>query len=172
MPIGGIIKKVFGTSHEREIKRLRPRVERINALEAKWEKLTDAELRGKTAEFKQKLENGATLDDILEESFATVREASKRILGMRHYDVQLIGGMVLHRGAIAEMKTGEGKTLVATAPLYLNALEGRGVHLITVNDYLATRDAEWMGRIYKFLGMTVGTIVHGQSDREKQLAYR
>ncbi|MGZ3427795.1 MAG: preprotein translocase subunit SecA, partial [Polyangia bacterium] len=172
MPIGGIIKKVFGTSHEREIKRLRPRVERINALEAKWEKLTDAELRGKTAEFKQKLENGASLDDILEESFATVREASKRILGMRHYDVQLIGGMVLHRGAIAEMKTGEGKTLVATAPLYLNALEGRGVHLITVNDYLATRDAEWMGRIYKFLGMTVGTIVHGQSDREKQLAYR
>jgi preprotein translocase subunit SecA len=172
MPIGGIIKKVFGTSHEREIKRLRPRVERINALEPKWEKLSDAELRGKTAEFKQKLENGATLDDILEESFATVREASKRILGMRHYDVQLIGGMVLHRGAIAEMKTGEGKTLVATAPLYLNALEGRGVHLITVNDYLATRDAEWMGRIYKFLGMTVGTIVHGQSDREKQLAYR
>src|SRR3954464_15125311 len=172
MPIGGIIKKVFGTSHEREIKRLRPRVERINALEPAWMKLTDAELRGKTAEFKQKLENGATLDDILEESFATVREASKRILGMRHYDVQLIGGMVLHRGAIAEMKTGEGKTLVATAPLYLNALEGRGVHLITVNDYLATRDAEWMGRIYKFLGLTVGTIVHGQNDREKQLAYR
>jgi preprotein translocase subunit SecA len=172
MPIGGFIKKVFGTSHEREIKRLRPRVERINALESQWEKLTDAELRAKTAEFKQKLENGATLDDLLEESFATVREASKRILGMRHYDVQLIGGMVLHRGAIAEMKTGEGKTLVATAPLYLNALEGRGVHLITVNDYLATRDAEWMGRIYKFLGMTVGTIVHGQSDREKQLAYR
>jgi len=141
MPIGGIIKKVFGTSHEREIKRLRPRVERINALEPAWQKLTDAELRGKTAEFKQKLDNGAKLDDILEEAFATVREASKRIVGMRHYDVQLIGGMVLHRGAISEMKTGEGKTLVATSPLYLNALEGRGVHLITVNDYLATRDA-------------------------------
>jgi preprotein translocase subunit SecA len=172
MPIGGLIKKVFGTSHEREIKRLRPRVERINALEPAWQKLSDAELRGKTAEFKQKLDNGATIDDILEESFATVREASRRIVGMRHYDVQLIGGMVLHRGAIAEMKTGEGKTLVATAPLYLNALEGRGVHLVTVNDYLATRDAEWMGRIYKFLGMSVGTIVHGQNDREKQLAYR
>jgi preprotein translocase subunit SecA len=172
MPIGGLIKRVFGTSHEREIKRLRPRVDRINALEPAWQKLSDAELRGKTAEFKQKLDNGATLDDILEESFATVREASKRAIGLRHYDVQLIGGMVLHRGAISEMKTGEGKTLVATAPMYLNALEGRGVHLITVNDYLATRDAEWMGRIYKFLGLTVGTIVHGQSDREKQLAYR
>jgi preprotein translocase subunit SecA len=172
MPIGGMIKKVFGTSHDREIKRLRPRVERINAMEPAWQKLSDAELRGKTAEFKQKLDNGAKLDDILEEAFATVREASKRILGMRHYDVQLIGGMVLHRGAISEMKTGEGKTLVATAPMYLNALEGRGVHLITVNDYLATRDAEWMGRVYKFLGLTVGTIVHGQNDREKQLAYR
>jgi preprotein translocase subunit SecA len=172
MAIGGIIKKVFGTSHDREIKRLRPRVERINALEPKYKALSDAELRGKTAEFKQKLDNGATLDDLLEESFATVREASRRIVGMRHYDVQLIGGMVLHRGAISEMKTGEGKTLVATAPLYLNALEGRGAHLITVNDYLATRDAEWMGRIYKFLGLTIGTIVHGQNDREKQLAYR
>src|SRR5947209_32211 len=172
MPIGGFIKKVFGTSHEREIKRLRPRVERINALEPRWEKLTDAELRGKTAEFREKLDNGAKLDDILEEAFATVRETSRRVLGMRHYDVQLIGGMVLHRGAISEMKTGEGKTLVATAPLYLNALEGRGCHLITVNDYLATRDAEWMGRIYKFLGMNVGVIVHGQSDREKQEAYR
>jgi len=172
MPIGGIIKKVFGTSHEREIKRLRPRVERINALEPAWQQLSDAELRGKTAQFREKLDQGAKLDDILEESFATVREASRRALGMRHYDVQLIGGMVLHRGAIAEMRTGEGKTLVATSPLYLNALEGRGVHLITVNDYLATRDAEWMGRIYKFLGLSVGTIVHGQNDREKQIAYR
>src|SRR3954469_5056776 len=169
---GAMIKKVFGTSHEREIKRLRPRVVRINDLEAKWKGLSDAQLRGKTAEFKQKLDNGATLDDLLEEAFATVREAARRVVGMRHYDVQLIGGAVLHRGAISEMKTGEGKTLVATAPLYLNALEGRGVHLITVNDYLATRDAEWMGRIYKFLGMSVGTIVHGQNDREKQLAYR
>ncbi|HEX6836617.1 MAG TPA: preprotein translocase subunit SecA, partial [Polyangia bacterium] len=172
MAISGYVKKIFGTSHEREIKRLRPRVARINALEPVWQKLSDAELRGKTAEFKQKLDNGAKLDDILEEAFASVREASRRVLGMRHYDVQLIGGMVLHRGAISEMKTGEGKTLVATAPLYLNALEGRGVHLITVNDYLATRDAEWMGRVYKYLGLTVGTIVHGQSDREKQLSYR
>jgi preprotein translocase subunit SecA len=172
MPIGGLIKKVFGTSHERELKRLQPRVVRINALEAAWQKLPDAELRAKTAEFKQKLDNGATFDDILEEAFATVREASRRVLGMRHYDVQLIGGMVLHRGAISEMKTGEGKTLVATSPLYLNALEGRGCHLITVNDYLATRDAEWMGRIYKYLGLSVGTIVHGQNDREKQHNYR
>ena len=167
-----IIKKVFGTSHEREIKRLRPRVARINALEDEWRKLTDAQLQGKTAEFRQKLDNGARLDDILEEAFATVREASRRIVNMRHYDVQLIGGMVLHRGAISEMKTGEGKTLVATCPLYLNALEGRGAHLVTVNDYLATRDAEWMGRIYKFLGMSIGVIVHGQTDREKQVAYR
>src|SRR5262249_19276854 len=148
--IGGVIKKVFGTSHEREIKRIRPRVARINGLEAEWQKLSDAQLRGKTAEFKQKLDNGASLDDLLEEAFATVREASRRTIGLRHYDVQLIGGMVLHRGAIAEMKTGEGKTLVATCPLYLNALESRGVHLVTVNDYLATRDAEWMGRVYKF----------------------
>src|SRR5262249_20445862 len=170
--IGNVIKKLFGTSHEREIKRLRPRVARITDLEAKWKGLSDEALRGKTAEFKQKLDKGASLDDILEEAFATVREASRRVLGMRHYDVQMIGGMVLHRGAIAEMRTGEGKTLVATSPLYLNALEGRGVHLITVNDYLATRDAEWMGRIYKFLGLSVGTIVHGQNDREKQLSYR
>src|SRR5262245_44835900 len=172
MPIGGMIKKVFGTSHERELKRLKPRVVRINDLEARWQKLSDAELRGKTAEFRQKLDSGAKLDDIIPEAFATVREASRRVLGMRHYDVQLVGGMVLNRGAISEMKTGEGKTLVATCPLYLNALEGRGCHLITVNDYLATRDAEWMGRIYKFLGMTVGVIVHGQSDREKQVSYR
>ncbi len=170
--IGNVLKRVFGTSHEREVKRMRPRVGLINDLEPKWKALSDAELRGKTAEFKQKLENGASLDDILEEAFATVREASVRAVGMRHYDVQLMGGMVLHRGAIAEMKTGEGKTLVATCPLYLNALEERGAHLITVNDYLATRDAEWMGRVYKWLGLTVGTIVHGQSDREKQHNYR
>jgi preprotein translocase subunit SecA len=170
--IGGVIKKVFGTSHEREIKRIQPRVVRINALEPAMKKLSDAELRGKTVEFKQKLDNGAKLDDLLEEAFAVVREASVRTIGLRHYDVQFIGGAVLHRGAIAEMRTGEGKTLVATGPLYLNALEGKGVHLITVNDYLATRDAEWMGRIYKFLGMSVGTIVHGQTDREKQEAYR
>ena len=135
--IGNVIKRVFGTSHERESKRIRPRVERINAMEGAWKKLSDPELRGKTAELKQKLDRGATLDDLLEEAFATVREAGRRVLGMRHYDVQLIGGAVLHRGAIAEMKTGEGKTLVATCPLYLNALEGRGCHLVTVNDYLA-----------------------------------
>src|SRR5688572_23039593 len=170
--IASVIKKIFGTSHEREIKRLRPRVARINDLEPKMKALSDEELRAKTAEFKQKLDQGASLDSILEEAFAVVREASVRVVGMRHYDVQMLGGMVLHRGAIAEMKTGEGKTLVATCPIYLNALEGRGVHLITVNDYLATRDAEWMGRVYKFLGLTVGVIVHGQTDREKQLAYR
>src|SRR6185369_8767369 len=130
--IGSVIKRVFGTSHEREIKRIQPRVARITQLEPAFAKLSDAELRGKTAEFKQKLDNGAKLDDILEDAFATVREASKRTIGLRHYDVQLVGGAVLHRGAIAEMRTGEGKTLVATAPLYLNALEGKGVHLITV----------------------------------------
>ena len=170
--IGSVIKNLFGTSHEREIKRIVPRVQRIGLLEPSYMKLSDAELRGKTAEFKQKLDNGAKLDDILEDAFATVREASRRVISMRHYDVQLIGAAVLHRGAIAEMRTGEGKTLVATAPCYLNALEGKGVHLITVNDYLATRDAEWMGRVYKFLGMSIGTIVHGQNDRQKQQNYR
>src|SRR5579864_5221098 len=152
------LKKVFGTSHEREIRRLRPRVEAINALEPTIAALSDAELRGKTAELKTKLDNGATLDDILHEAFAVAREAGKRSLKMRHYDVQLIGGMVLHRGSIAEMRTGEGKTLVATLPCYLNALEGKGVHVVTVNDYLAKRDAEWMGKLYSFLGLTVGTV--------------
>ena len=170
--IGNVIKKFFGTSHEREIKRIQPRVVRINELEPAMQKLSDRELAAKTVEFKQKLDNGAKLDDLMEEAFAVVREASKRTIGLRHYDVQFVGGAVLHRGAIAEMRTGEGKTLVATGPLYLNALEGKGVHLITVNDYLATRDAEWMGRIYKFLGMSVGTIVHGQTDKQKQDSYR
>jgi preprotein translocase subunit SecA len=170
--IGSVIKKVFGTSHEREIKRIIPRIQRVNELEPAMKKLSDAELRGKTAEFKQKLANGASLDSLMEEAFAVVREASIRTLGMRHYDVQFIGGAVLHRGAIAEMRTGEGKTLVATGPLYLNALEGKGCHLITVNDYLASRDAEQMGRIYKFLGMSIGTVVHGQTDRQKQESYR
>ena len=170
--IGTIIKKVFGTAHERELKRLRPLVVQINDLEAAMKAKSDAELKAMTPDFKQRLDRGATLKDILPEAFATIREASRRVVGMRHYDVQLLGGMVLNRGAIAEMKTGEGKTLVATAPLYLNALEGRGCHLVTVNDYLATRDAEWMGRIYKWLGMSVGVIVHGQSDREKQDNYR
>ena len=166
------LKKILGTSHEREIKRLRPRVEAINALEPAIAKLSDAELKAKTAEFKQKLENGATLDDILHEAFAVCREGGKRILKMRHYDVQLIGGMVLHKGAIAEMRTGEGKTLVATLPCYLNALDGRGVHVVTVNDYLARRDAEWMGRLYGFLGLSTGTVVHSQSEHEKKTAYR
>src|SRR5512147_469090 len=138
-----VAKKLFGTSNERAIKRLQPMVVSIGALEEKLKKLSDAELKAKTPEFKQKLDNGATLDDILVEAFAVCREASRRVLKMRHYDVQLLGGMVLHRGSIAEMRTGEGKTLVATLPVYLNALEGKGVHVITVNDYLAKRDAEW-----------------------------
>src|SRR5215470_13221852 len=144
------LKKILGTSHEREIKRLRPRVEAINALEPTISKLTDAQLKAKTAEFKEKIDNGATIDDLLHEAFAVAREAGKRALKMRHYDVQLIGGMVLHKGTISEMKTGEGKTLVATLPVYLNALSSRGVHVVTVNDYLAKRDAEWMGQIYTF----------------------
>src|SRR6478752_770448 len=166
------LKKLLGTSHEREIKRLQPQVEAINALEPRMAALSDAELKAKTAEFKQKLANGATLDDILIEAFAVCREASRRVVRMRHYDVQLIGGMVLHNGCIAEMRTGEGKTLVATLPCYLNALEGKGVHVVTVNDYLATRDAEWMGKIYKFLGMTVGTVVNQQNDADKKRSYR
>jgi preprotein translocase subunit SecA len=166
------LKKVFGTSHEREIRRLRPRTAAISALEETIAKLSDADLKAKTAEFKQKLDNGATLDDLLNEAFAVCREAGKRVLKMRHYDVQLIGGMVLHRGSIAEMRTGEGKTLVATLPCYLNALEGKGVHVVTVNDYLAKRDAEWMGKLYNFLGMSVGTVVHSQGEQEKKIAYR
>jgi preprotein translocase subunit SecA len=166
------LKKVFGTSHEREIRRLRPRVEAINALEAGIAKLSDAELRGKTVEFKEKLDRGATLDELLHESFAVCREASKRALKMRHYDVQLVGGMVLHNGSIAEMRTGEGKTLVATLPCYLNALSGKGVHVVTVNDYLARRDSEWMGRLYNFLGLSIGVVVHSQGEEEKKRAYR
>jgi len=166
------LKKVFGTSHEREIRRLRPRVDAINALEPTIEKLTDAELVAKTAEFKQKLENGATVDDLLHEAFAVCREAGKRVLKMRHYDVQLIGGMILNRGSIAEMRTGEGKTLVATLPCYLNALEGKGVHVVTVNDYLAKRDSEWMGRLYNFLGLSVGVVVNSQMEHDKKRAYR
>jgi preprotein translocase subunit SecA len=166
------LKKVFGTSHEREIRRLRPQVEAMNSLEPTIAKLTDAELRAKTAEFKEKLDRGATVDDLLIEGFAVCREAGKRALKMRHYDVQLIGGMVLHRGSIAEMRTGEGKTLVATLPCYLNALAGKGVHVVTVNDYLARRDAEWMGKLYNFLGLSVGTVVNSQGEAEKKAAYR
>jgi len=167
-----IARKLFGTANERTIRRLQPKVAAINALEDRIRQLSDAELQAKTPEFKEKLDNGASLEDILIESFAVCREAGRRALRMRHYDVQLVGGMVLHDGRIAEMKTGEGKTLVATLPIYLNALEGKGVHLVTVNDYLARRDAEWMGKIYNFLGMSVGVIVNQQGDREKREAYK
>ena len=167
-----ILAKIFGTKHDREMKRIRPIVAAINELEPKMRALDDAQLRAKTGEFRERLARGAKLDDLLIEAFAVVREASRRALEMRHFDVQLVGGVVLHEGRIAEMKTGEGKTLVATLPLYLNALEGKGVHLVTVNDYLASRDAEWMGKVYRFLGMTVGVIVHGQSNLEKKRAYR
>jgi preprotein translocase subunit SecA len=166
------MRKIFGTSHDRAVRRLRPKVEAINKLEKEMEKLKDAELRAKTAEFKEKLDNGATLDDILVPAFAVCREASRRALKMRHYDVQLIGGMVLHNGCIAEMRTGEGKTLVATLPAYLNALSGKGVHVVTVNDYLARRDSEWMGKLYNFLGLKVGVVVPQQSDTEKKSAYQ
>jgi preprotein translocase subunit SecA len=167
-----ILKKFFGTNHDRQIKKIQPRVHAINALEPEFKKLSDAQLKAKTAEFKQKLDQGATLDQILYEAFAVAREAGRRVLGMRHYDVQLIGGMVLHDGKIAEMKTGEGKTLVATLPCYLNALEGKGVHVVTVNDYLARRDAEWMGRLYNWLGLSYGVVIPTQSDAAKRAAYR
>ena len=169
--IGAVLQKVFGSSNERRIKSYRPRVDAINALEKESESLSDEALRARTDEFKRQLADGKTLDDILVPAFATVREASKRTLGQRHFDVQLIGGMVLHEGRIAEMKTGEGKTLVATLPVYLNALAGRGVHVVTVNDYLARRDAEWMGQIYGFLGLAVGVIVHGLDDDERRKQY-
>jgi preprotein translocase subunit SecA len=166
-----ILAKVIGTQNERELKRLRPVVEGVNAFEARTEVLSDNELRAKTEEFRERLSQGATLDELLPEAFAVVREAGRRVLNMRHFDVQLIGGAVLHKGKIAEMKTGEGKTLVATLPAYLNALESKGVHVVTVNDYLARRDSEWMGRIYRFLGMSVGVIQHDLNDSERQVAY-
>jgi len=169
--IGAVARKLFGSSNDRRIRSYRPRVDEINALENELEALSDEALRARTDEFKKQLADGATLDDILVPAFATVREAAKRTLGQRHFDVQLIGGMVLHEGRIAEMKTGEGKTLVATLPVYLNALAGRGVHVVTVNDYLAKRDAEWMGQIYKFLGLTVGVIVHGLDDEARKKQY-
>jgi len=200
--INTLLGKIFGTKNEREIKRLRPRVEAINALEPEMRKLSDDELRGKTAEFRARIQERLSsiadepeadsdlqdidrqkeieteraevlkgvLDELLDEAFAVVREAGRRMLDMRHFDVQLIGGMVLHEGKIAEMKTGEGKTLVATLPVYLNALSGRGVHVVTVNDYLAKRDSEWMGKLYSFLGLTVGVIVHDLDDAERRAA--
>src|ERR1700749_2620731 len=166
-----LLAKVVGTQNDRELKRLRPIVAEVNALEPSIQALSDAQLRGKTAEFRQRLANGEPLDDLMPEAFAVVREAGRRVLSMRHFDVQLIGGAVLHKGKIAEMKTGEGKTLVATLPAYLNALEGKGVHVVTVNDSLARRDSEWMGKIYRFLGMTVGVIQHELNDAERQRAY-
>src|SRR4051812_48668687 len=166
-----LLAKVVGTQNERELKRLRPIVAQVNALEPSVRSLTDEQLRGKTTAFRERVAKGETLDDILPEAFAVVREAGWRVLRMRHFDVQLIGGYVLHKGTIAEMKTGEGKTLVATLPAYLNALEGKGVHVVTVNDYLARRDSEWMGKIYRFLGMTVGVIQHELNDAERQVAY-
>src|SRR6202048_2595228 len=169
--IGAIARKLFGSSNERRIKSYLPRVAEINALESELEPLSDEELRARTETFKQQVAAGASLDDLLVPAFAVVREAGKRTLGQRHFDVQLIGGMILHEGRIAEMKTGEGKTLVATLAVYLNALSGRGVHVVTVNDYLARRDAEWMGQIYNFLGLKVGVIVHGLDDEQRKLAY-
>src|SRR4051794_40610711 len=169
--LGGLARKVFGSSNDRRVKSTRPRVEAINAMENEMRALSDADLAGRTEKFRQDIANGASLDDLLVPAFATAREAARRVLGMRPFDVQLIGGMVLHNGGIAEMRTGEGKTLVATLPVYLNALAGKRVHVVTVNDYLASRDAEWMGRIYKFLGLTVGVIVHGLSDEERSAAY-
>src|SRR5688572_28500801 len=169
--IGQLLAKVIGTQNEREIKRLMPRVAEVNALEPQIQALSDEQLRAKTDEFRARVAKGESLDDLLPESLAVVREAGRRVLNMRHFDVQLLGGMVLHKGTIAVMKTGEGKTLVATLPTYLNALEGKGVHVVTVNDYLARRDSEWMGRLYRFLGMSVGVIQHDLRDEQRQVAY-
>ena len=166
-----MFSKVFGTRSQREVKRIMPLVKKIEDLRPEMQKLTDEELRGKTREFKKRLEEGATLDDLLPEAFATVREAAKRVLGMEHFEVQLIGGIVLHQGRIAEMKTGEGKTLVATLPSYLNALEGKGVHVVTVNDYLAKRDADEMGQVHRFLGLTVGVVLNDMKPEERREAY-
>src|ERR1700681_960013 len=166
-----ILAKTFGTKHEREVKKIRPLIGAINDLESKMEALSDEELAAQTVAFREQLAQGSTLDDLLVPAFATVREAGRRFLNMRHFDVQLIGGITLHRGKVAEMKTGEGKTLVATLPVYLNSLEGKGVHVITVNDYLARRDSEWMGKLYKFLGLSVGVIVHDLDDAERRQSY-
>ena len=169
--VDAILAKIFGTKNEREVKQIRPLIAAINDQESALQQLSDAELAAKTVEFRQQLANGASLDDILVPAFAVCREAGRRTLNMRHFDVQLVGGIVLHRGKIAEMKTGEGKTLVATLPVYLNALAGLGVHVVTVNDYLARRDSSWMGQIYSFLGLTTGVIVHGLDDAERKEAY-
>src|ERR1700687_2321175 len=169
--IGALARKFFGSANDRRLKPYYPLVDAINALEPELEKLSDEELRGRTEEFRRQIAAGASLDDLLVPAFATVRDAGKRPPGQRHFDTQRLGGMVLHEGAISEMKTGEGKTLVATLPVYLNALAGQGVHVVTVNDYLARRDSEWMGQIYKFLGLSVGCIVHGLTDEQRHTAY-
>src|SRR4249919_256313 len=169
--IGAVARKLFGSANERRIRSYLPRVGEINALEKELEALSDDALKARTVDFKKQVADGKSLDDILVPAFATVREAAKRTIGQRHFDVQLIGGMILHEGRIAEMKTGEGKTLVATLAVYLNAVSGRGVHVVTVNDYLAKRDAEWMGQIYNFLGLSVGVIVHGLEDEQRKKAY-
>ena len=166
-----IARTLFGSANDRFIKKQLKIVEKINALEPDFIKLSDDELKAKTNEFRERIKNGETLDELLPEAFAAVREAAKRTLGQRHYDVQMVGGIVLHKGMIAEMKTGEGKTLVATLAAYLNALEGKGVHIVTVNDYLAKRDAEWMGQVYRFLGLTVDYIIHEKNDNERRIAY-
>src|SRR5258708_29542763 len=168
--MNAILTKIIGTKNEREPKAIRPLVQRIGELEPSILGLSEADLAARTAEFKGRLEKGESLDALLPEAFAVVREAGRRVLNMRHFDVQLIGGIVLHRGTIAEMKTGEGKTLVATLAAYLNALAGKGVHVVTVNDYLAKRDSEWMGRIFRFLGLTVGVIQHDLGDQERQVS--
>ena len=167
----GILTKIFGTYSERELKQITPIVDKIEAMADEYKAMTDAQLQAKTPEFKERLQKGETLDDILPEAFAAVREAADRVLGLRPYRVQLVGGIVLHQGRIAEMKTGEGKTLVATLPAYLNALTGEGVHIVTVNDYLAKRDSEWMGKVHRFMGLTVGLIIHGIDKKERQAAY-
>ncbi|MEE0929091.1 MAG: preprotein translocase subunit SecA, partial [Acutalibacteraceae bacterium] len=166
-----LLTKLFGNYSEKEIKRILPLRQRVLDLEEEYRALSDDELKAKTYEFKNRLSAGETLDDLLPEAFAACREASDRVLGMRHFPVQIIGGIVLHQGRISEMKTGEGKTLVATLPAYLNALSGKGVHIVTVNDYLAKRDSEWMGKLYRFMGLEVGLIVHGMTNEEKKAAY-
>src|SRR5215475_14068460 len=169
--IGAVARKLFGSANERRIRSYLPRVREINELEKELEALSDNALKARTEEFKKQVGAGVSLDELLVPAFATVREAAKRTLGQRHFDVQLIGGMILHEGKISEMKTGEGKTLVATLPVYLNAISGRGVHVVTVNDYLAARDSEWMGAVYKFLGLTVGVILHDQSSDVRREQY-
>ena len=167
----GALTKIFGTHSERELKRIYPLVDKVESYRDSMQKLSDEELRNKTKEYKERLEKGETLDDLLPEAFATVREAAKRVLGMEHYRVQIIGGIILHQGRIAEMKTGEGKTLVSTLPAYLNALEGKGVCIVTVNDYLAKRDSEWMGQVHEFLGLKVGVVLNSMTNDERREAY-